>query len=177
MDNQNIITSVLAPVLVGMRGSGKSAIGAIIADKLHCSWFDSDLVIETRIHMPFVDYFRLHGEAAFRQIEHDVISELLGRTNSVISTGGGAVLNPRLRAQMKTRHVVWLTCPITILADRIRHSNRPSLTGAPIDRELEQLYAQREPLYREVATYQIDTSINTPEQLADQIIESLELIP
>jgi shikimate kinase len=159
------------PVLIGMRGAGKSTIGPIAARTLGMAHADSDALVEQRMGQDTASIFRTLGEARFRAAERDVMLELLGKAGTVVSAGGGSILDPDVRALMKRRMTVWLTAPVPVLAARIKGSQRPSLTGAPATDELEGVLKARERLYLEAAAATIDTSLCGPEEAAGKIAE------
>ena len=163
--------------LVGLPGSGKSTIGRQLARRLKLSFLDSDHAIEGRVGCSVRDYFEREGEASFRDIEESVIDEMTKLTSRVLSTGGGSVLRPVNRQLLHDRsHVVYLRSSPEELFRRLRHDvNRPLLQVAdPLDR-LRDLYAQRDPLYRETAHFVIETNRPSVSTLVNMIIMQLEL--
>lgn len=161
--------------LIGYRASGKSSVAPRLAKKLGWSWVDCDDVIEQRAGASIKDIFAHEGEAGFRKRESEVLAELLQQPNTVVASGGGAVLSEANRKLMKAAGpVVWLHAPVDVLirrlgGDRSSTQRRPSLTGRPIADEVAEVLAVREPLYRECATLIIDASIERPPQMAEQI--------
>ena len=160
-------------VLIGYRGSGKSAVGAAMATGLGLAFVDADVEIESRAGRAIEEIFAREGEAGFRSLEREVILDLSGRDGLVIAAGGGAVLDPRTRAQWSEpgTHVIWLTAAPAELAARISEDpatskQRPSLTGEGVLAEISSVLKQREPLYRGCQTLTIDTSGRTIEQVA-----------
>ena len=162
--------------LVGLPGSGKSTIGRQLAKRLNLSFTDSDLVLEQRLGCSIREYFERNGEPAFRVIEQEVIDELTLRSDCVISTGGGAVLNQNNRDNLKTRcRTIYLNCAPEEIVRRLRHDqNRPLLQVADPFQKLQELYAERDPLYREVAHFVIQTGKPSVSTMVNLILAQLE---
>ena len=163
--------------LVGLPGSGKSTIGRQLARRLKLPFVDSDHVVEERLGCSIRNYFESEGEASFRDVEESVIDEVTQATGRVLSTGGGSVLRAVNRQRLNDRsHVVYLRSSPEELFRRLRHDvNRPLLQVAdPLDR-LRDLYAQRDPLYRETAHFVIETGRPSVSTLVNIIMMQLEL--
>ena len=161
--------------LVGMMGAGKTTVGRLLARKLKLRFLDSDEEIERRCGVKVPLIFEIEGEAGFRARESQVLMELTRLEDVVLATGGGAVLaeeNRRLLAAEGT--VVYLRARPEDLYERVRHDrNRPLLaTGDPLAR-LRELYAERDPLYRQVADIVVDTGRQTVQALARGLIDQL----
>jgi shikimate kinase len=161
--------------LVGLMGAGKTSVGKMLSKRLSKAFYDSDQEIErvTGVKIPVI--FEIEGERGFRARESKMLSELVCRDNIVLATGGGAVLseqNRRLLASHGT--VIYLRATANDLWRRTRHDkNRPLLqTGDPLER-LQELLAQRDPLYREVADIVIDTGSQSLSNLASRIEQQL----
>ena len=163
--------------LVGLPGSGKSTVGRQLARRLKLPFLDSDHVIEERLGCSIRDYFEREGEASFRDVEESVIDELTGLAGRVLSTGGGSVLRPANRQHLHDRgHVVYLRSSPEELFRRLRHDvNRPLLQVADPLGRLRDLYAQRDPLYRETAHFVIETGRPSVSTLVNMIAMQLEL--
>ena len=162
--------------LIGYRASGKSTIGRLVAARLAWPFIDADQVIEARIGEPIAHYFRSAGEAAFRQIEVEVLNEILHRDGPMIlATGGGAVLRAENRTVMAARGgmVVYLDVPVEVVQERLRHSTggRPSLTGQHPADEAPRLMAERDPLYRSVAKAVIPAGSGAVAEVAQRVSE------
>lgn len=157
-------------VLIGMRGAGKSSVGALAASRLGLVFLDSDRLIEEHAGLRVEEIFAKHGEPFFRTLERQVLLEILPRPGSLIATGGGCVMNAALRAAIRAHSLVlWLAAPAAVLAARIKGSPRPSLTGADLGTELPALLRAREPLYRACADKIIETDGKSLEEVADVI--------
>ena len=163
--------------LIGLPGSGKSTVGRHLARRLHLPFVDSDTEIEQRIGEPVRSYFEREGEASFRELEHEVIDQLTRWHDGVLATGGGAVLWNDNRKALHTRStVVYLRSVPEELFRRMRHdTQRPLLqVRDPLGR-LRELYAQRDPLYRETAHFTIETGRPSVASLVNMILMQLEL--
>lgn len=166
-----------ALALVGMPGCGKSTVGRHLARHLGLRLVDADHEIEQRIGMPIRSYFEAHGEAAFRDVEQQVVGELCAETGIVLATGGGAVLREgNRRALRKHCHVFYLRSTPEELFRRLRHdTHRPLLQVADPLRRLRELYRERDPLYRQVAHYVIETGRPSVPSLVNMVLMQLEL--
>ena len=163
--------------LVGLPGSGKSTVGRQLARRLQQPFHDCDSVIEQRLGCTIREFFEREGEARFRDIESQVLAELLAQHGGVLSTGGGAVLRPvnreRLRAQAR---VFYLRSTPEELMRRLRHdTQRPLLQVADPLVRLRELHALRDPLYRETAHVILDTGRPSVATLVNMICMQLEL--
>lgn len=141
-------------VLVGLMGSGKTTISRVLGERLGRPVLDTDQLVEARTGRTVREIFTTDGEDAFRDIETEVLRDALAAdTPSVIAAAGGVVVreeNRRLLAGSGSR-VVWLCADTTTLLERVRGgAHRPLLDGDPAG-TLQRMYAEREPLYREVA--------------------------
>ncbi len=165
--------------LVGLPGSGKSTVGRQLARRLGLPFFDSDQVIEQRIGCTIREFFEREGEERFRDIEESVLDELSQGGSGVLSTGGGAVLRPHNREHLRERaRVVYLRSTPDEVFRRLRHDrNRPLLqVNDPLQR-LRDLFAARDPLYRETAHFVLETGRPSVATLVNMIVMQLELAP
>lgn len=137
-------------VLVGMPGSGKSAIGRALAERLSVPVFDCDAEIEAAANATIAEIFERDGEAFFRDREAEVLRRLLAQGPAIVSTGGGAWLQERNRAAIAEAGVsVWLDADLDLLWERVRHKDTRPLLRVPDPRaRLAELYAERVPIYR-----------------------------
>lgn len=163
--------------LVGLPGSGKSTVGRQLARRLGLPFIDSDQVIEQRIGSSIRAYFDREGEAAFRDLEAQVIDEVTSDPQAVVATGGGAVLRPENRACLHDRgRVVYLRSTPEDLFRRLRNDrHRPLLQVADPLVRLKDLYTQRHPLYAETSHFAIDTGRPSVATLVNMILMQLEL--
>jgi shikimate kinase len=145
--------------LVGMMGAGKTTVGRQLARRLGKTFCDADREIEARTGVRVAVIFDIEGEAGFRKREAEVIEQLTALNDIVLATGGGAVLDPRNRENLRTRgFVIYLHALPPILWQRTRaDKSRPLLQGGDPRERLDALYAVRDPLYREVADLVIET--------------------
>ncbi len=162
-------------VLVGMMGSGKSHVGAIIAKALGLAHRDSDHLIERVEGRKIADIFTANGEAYFRAAERDMIKCLLAEGVSVISTGGGCLTVPETALAIREGGIsVWLRAPVEVLYDRVKHAtHRPLIHGENPRERLAALLVEREPLYRG-ADIVVDDPLEGPEVLALSTLRLLE---
>jgi shikimate kinase len=167
--------------LIGYRGSGKSTVGRILADRLHRTFLDCDLELEARSGRSISGIFAERGEGAFRDLEERTLDELLAASpEAIVATGGGAVLRERNRLLLRNfGFVVWLTAEEDELARRIEShrrqspaAERPPLTPAGTLGEIVQVLAARTPLYRDLADLIVDTAGRKPEEVAAIIMAS-----
>lgn len=165
--------------LVGMMGAGKTSVGRMLARDLGKQFHDSDHYIEARTGVKIPVIFELEGEAGFRAREANAIEELTSLHGIVLATGGGAVLSETNRQVLHARGVVvYLRASASELWHRTRHDrNRPLLqTGDPFAR-LTELYAQRDPLYREAAHLVIDSGTQSLRTLVQKLRARLAELP
>jgi 3-dehydroquinate synthase len=156
-------------------GSGKTTVGRALAKKLNKRFVDSDHEIEARTGVAISVIFEIEGEASFRQREADVIRDLCKQRDIVLATGGGAVLNAQSRSLLHDNGtVVYLKASISNILHRTRHDKkRPLLRTADPRKKLEELEAQRDPLYREIAHIIIETGQPQLQTLVQTIVEKL----
>ncbi len=157
--------------LVGLMGAGKTSVGKLLARRLGKIFCDCDHEIERATGVKVAVIFEIEGEAGFRAREEKVLAELAGRRDIVLATGGGAVLSAENRKRLSENGVVvYLRAAAADLWARTRHDkNRPLLnTADPLSR-LQQLYDERDPLYREVADIVVDTGDQSLGSLAHKV--------
>ena len=163
--------------LVGLPGGGKSTVGRQLSRRLGCDFVDTDTVIEKRIGSSIKAFFESSGEAAFRDLETQVLREVCADHRGVLATGGGAVLRSENRQLLKEHcTVVYLRSSPEELHRRLRHdTHRPLLQVADPLARLRELYAQRDPLYRDAAQFVIETGRPSVNMLVNMILMQLEL--
>lgn len=162
-------------VLVGMMGSGKSAVGAALARILNVPFLDSDTEIVRAANMSIPEVFERDGEQFFRDKETQVITRLLENERAILSTGGGAFLAERNRQVIAEKGVaVWLRADLELLWSRVRHkSNRPLLRTSDPHATLRELCIAREPTYA-LADLVVDARPEySIEEMAQQVIKML----
>ncbi len=157
--------------LVGMPGSGKSTVGPLLAERLDVPFVELDAAIERADGRSVREIFEQDGEARFRELEAAALTEAAARDPSVVSCGGGVVLEPANRVTLRATGVaVFLSVPLEVLERRVAPAaDRPLIrhTG-----DLERLLDEREALYREFAAHVVDAS-GPPEQVAEAIQREL----
>ena len=163
-------------ILVGMMGAGKTTVGRLLARRLKRAYYDSDEEVERRCGVRIPVIFDIEGEAGFRARESQVIGELCALEGIVLATGGGAVLaEPNRRCMAARGTVVYLHARPAHLWQRVRHDrNRPLLATPDPQKKLEDLYAARDPLYREIADIVMDTGRQSVQTLARDLLARLE---
>lgn len=164
--------------LIGMPGSGKTTVGRQLARRLGLDFVDSDRVIEERLGCSIRAFFEREGEDAFRALEEATLDELTASgASAVLSTGGGAVLRPATRERLRRRsQVVYLHALADDIYRRLRHdTTRPLLQTEDPLQQLRNLYAQRDPLYREAAHFVIETGRPSVATLVNMVVMQLEL--
>ena len=161
--------------LVGPMGSGKTAVGRRLAERLGLPFADSDAEIEARTGVDITYIFEREGEAGFRIRERDVIDELTARDGIVLATGGGAILLAENREHMSTRGtVVFLDATIEQQIQRTRRGrNRPLLATDDPRVKLEGLMLVRDPLYRSIAAITVRTDGRHLTAVAEEIARAL----
>ena len=157
----------MAKVLLGFMGAGKSTI----ARGLDPDFVDMDALLEDRLGMPIARFFEEKGEAAFRQLEEEVLADLL-KTDKVISTGGGIVISPRNRALLKQNpDNIYLKADFETLYQRISadKDNQRPLFLKNSKEELLAIFNERQAWYQEVASKVIDVSKLSPEEIIEEL--------
>lgn len=162
---------------MGLPGSGKSTIGRQLARRLDIKFVDSDQVIEQRIGCSIREFFEREGESAFRDLEESVIGELTLNGACVLSTGGGAILRPANRQNLRQRtQTVYLHSTPEEVFRRLRNDqNRPLLQVSDPLVRLKELYEARDPMYRETAHFVVETGRPSVSTLVNMILMQLEL--
>ena len=162
--------------LIGPMGSGKSAVGRMLARLCGRAFVDSDVEIERRTGVDINFIFEKEGEAGFRAREREVIDDLTRRPGIVLATGGGAVLLPENRAALALRGVaVYLEASVEQQVERTRRGrHRPLLLAADPAVRLAELMQVREPLYRGTAQVVVPTDRRKVQAVAEEIAAELE---
>ena len=160
-------------VLCGMMGAGKSTIGVKVAELTGRRWYDTDGVISDR-HGKISDIFEYYGEPHFRKLETEIVKELAGQDNLVISTGGGLVLKSENNAELqKNGKIIFLRASLKTLNKRlVMDGTRPLLQASTesISDRLARLLKERTPIYEHVADYIVDVDEKTPLEIAKEIV-------
>lgn len=160
-------------VLIGYRGTGKSAVGRLLAEHLQMTCISMDTRIVEKAGMSIPDIVAKYDWPTFRNMESDVARELAQRDNLIIDTGGGVIERPEnIVALRENALIVWLKASTETIVARIeKGTERPSLTGKSFTDEVAEVLERRTPKYQSAAHCAIDTEQLTSKQVADRIIE------
>lgn len=167
--------------LIGYRATGKSTVAQALAERLGRPWVDADVEIERRAGQTIAQLFHRHGEPTFRDWETAVVKDLAAQTGVVAALGGGAVLREENRCALAGRGVVvWLQASVPtiqrrLLADPKTTANRPSLTARGLAEEVEQVLAERTPIYAGCADCSVAVDDKSPAAIAAEIAALLDL--
>lgn len=177
MDNRKSLTRKNL-ILIGMMGAGKSTVGHLLDEKLQdFQYLDIDKEIEKLAQKHIPEIFEQHGEARFRQLEHEMIEKYSNYHNQVISTGGGVVENIENIELLKKNGVIfYLSASAKELYERVKKtSHRPLLQKENPERILKELVKKREPFYK-MADFEINTEKKDLVQIVDEILEKYEQV-
>lgn len=158
-------------VLVGFMGSGKTAVGRALAHKIGLPFVDTDAIIEERVGAPIADVFASGGESAFREIERDVVAEVLSGPDAVVALGGGALGDPTTSAALEWATVVHLEVAYPEAMKRIGADPGRPMLGIS---DPKALFAERLPVYRRVADLSVATDGRSQEEIAEDIAGRVE---
>lgn len=161
----------MARVLIGFMGAGKTTVGRLLTDQL----YDMDAILEDRIGMPIKDFFEQKGEPAFRQLETDLLKELLALGDVWISPGGGVILNPVNRDLLTGHDIVFLEADFETVYDRIHQdkaSQRPLFLNNSKE-DFKAIFDSRQAIYKEVASLTVPVADKGPTEIARIIKTSL----
>jgi shikimate kinase len=163
-------------VLIGMRGSGKTTVGRILARRLGRKLIEMDELISQRAGLSIAEIVEKYGWTKFGDIEEEIADEVAKLDNIVNATGGGVVTREKNIEDLKKNGVlVWLTASVDSLLERIgQDSGRPLLVdGRTRHEDMEITLAERKPMYHKAADLVINTEDKTPEELAEVVINLL----
>jgi shikimate kinase len=165
-------------VIVGPPGAGKTTVGRVLARRLGVGFTDVDVLLVERAGKAIADIFLQDGEDVFRAMEREVVAEALSETDGVLALGGGSVLAAETRERLRGHRVVYLTVG---LADGLRRTGmstaRPLLAGVNPRATFKALLDARAPLYREVATVEIETDRRSANQVARAVLVAVGALP
>jgi shikimate kinase len=162
-------------VLIGYRACGKSTVGKMLAEKLKIPFLDTDLLVEEELGMPIKDIVASHGWDFFRTREKEVVQKLTQKSECVIATGGGVVLDGRnVDLLKKMGVVVWLAAPLADIIERLKDDAqtddlRPQFTNGNLVEETTMVLKQRIAFYQKAADYVLDTAGKSALQVMEEI--------
>ncbi len=161
-------------VLVGLMGAGKTTIGRRLAQSLSLPFVDADQEIVEAAGCSIADIFEIYGEEVFRDLEQRVMLRLLEAEPSVIATGGGAYINPVIRAGIRKKgRAIWLKADLDVLLERVgRRDTRPLLKSGDRKAIMARLMEERYPVYEE-AELVIDSNTGSHEGVVEAIVDAL----
>lgn len=164
--------------LIGFMGTGKTAVGKLLAEKTGKEFLELDALIEQRAGMTIAEIFRREGEISFREKEIAAVKDVTGRGNTVVACGGGVVLNTINTDRLRTVcHIVCLTASAAVIARRCAgDSARPLLAGENRLATIKRLLAYRRPFYERAADITVATSRLSPAGVVQSILRKLEEI-
>ena len=163
-------------VLVGMMGSGKSTIGSLISKKLNLKFIDIDNVLENEAKMKISEIFEKKNESFFRSLEEKITLKTLKNHNSIISLGGGAFFNEKIRKEITSNHIsFWLNCSSKTLLKRLKKNKRRPIANKLNDKELIKLINKRNKIY-EKAKFEINCNNLTKNNIVQNILKLYETI-
>ena len=174
MANPQPLRSPKTVVFVGLMGVGKTCIGRRLAQRLDIPFVDADKEIEEAAGCSIPDIFERHGEKYFREGERRVILRLLDNPVHVLSTGGGAFMDPQTRAAIRERAIsLWLRADLDLMLRRVsRRNDRPLLQVADPRAKLQELIDQRYPVYAD-ADITVDSMDGPPDATLERVMGAL----
>ena len=162
-------------VFLGMMGSGKSSIGAMVSKKLNIPFIDIDNLIEEHTGMTVSEIFEVNGEDYFRDLEEKITIKSLKHKKVVVSLGGGGFINDKIRKDILTNHFsFWLSWDESILIKRIKNSKKRPLAFQATDQDIKQLIKKRTRIYSK-AQFKINCDKLTKIEIVNKIIKIYEL--
>ena len=166
-------------VLTGFRATGKTSVGRLLAARLGFGFVDADQILTERLGCTIAECVAQHGWERFRQAERQLLAEVPAMSRTVLATGGGAIEHQgewqSLREQCL---VVWLDADIATIRRRLGNdpltaTQRPSLTGAAVEDELDQVLRRRRPLYTQGSDLRVEAAGGSPEDLVERIVHEI----
>ncbi|MFI8102794.1 shikimate kinase [Streptomyces sp. NPDC086023] len=156
-------------------GVGKSTVGALLARRLGAVYRDTDQDVAAETGLTVAELFAREGEAGFREREHRAVARAVAEPGAVLSLGGGAVLHSGTRALLTGLPVAFLDVSAEVALRRVGDGRTRPLLAADPDRRWRELRDRRRPLYSAVARVVVPTDDRTPEEVADAVLDALEL--
>ncbi|MET9516312.1 shikimate kinase [Streptomyces sp. NPDC002994] len=169
-----------AAVLIGVPGSGKTTVGALLARHLGVAFRDTDHDIAAACDMPVPDFVRHHGEARFRQLEREAVRAALAEHDGVLALGGGAVLDEATQRRLAGHRVVHLQVALHTALARIGSAEgRPLLAGYAgyagyTESRLREVFRVRGPVYRRLARLHVDADTDSADDTAQRLVQALK---
>jgi|TARA_Y100000389_G_scaffold94952_1_gene91628 shikimate kinase len=161
-------------VFLGMMGSGKTSIGSIVSKKLNVDFIDVDQEIEKKLGMKISKIFEIKGEEYFREIEEITTLKILKKDKSIISLGGGAFLNNKIKKEVLENHIsFWLNWDIKTLVNRIKDSHKRPLAFNSSKNEIIEIIKKRSIVYSK-ARYKINCENLTKNEISKNILKIYE---
>jgi shikimate kinase len=161
--------------LIGPMGVGKSTIGRQLAKLLSKEFMDTDYEIEKRTGVDIPTIFDIEGEEGFRKREAAVVEEMTSGSNLVLATGGGVILREDNRRALRRGFVVYLSASLDTLIERTRRDkSRPLLQNTDRQKKIEELMAERDPIYRQESDIIVETDGRSAKAVAKEIVDQLK---
>ena len=163
-------------VLLGMMGVGKSKVGSYVAKKLKINFFDIDEIIEKKNGMKISEIFKIKGENYFRKEEELITIKYLDKKRSLISLGGGAFINDKIRKKILSNCVsVWLNVNLQTLFKRLKSVNKRPLINKYSQNTIEKIFAERKEIYA-LADHEINCDNLNLSHVSNKVIRLYEKI-
>ena len=163
-------------VLIGYRGTGKSTVAGLLANRLGRKVVSTDAEVMARAQLSIPEIVKQFGWDHFRELETEVCRNIINQDGLIIDTGGGVILRDENVSTIKTNGVIfWLTAQVPTIATRIGgDTQRPSLSGTKsFVEEIEEILRDRQPKYKAAANHKVPTDHYSPEQIVDLILARL----
>tara|TARA_B100001113_G_C20856113_1_gene511846 strand:- start:201 stop:713 length:513 start_codon:yes stop_codon:yes gene_type:complete len=161
-------------VFLGMMGSGKSSIGYLVSKKLNLDLQDIDHIIENKLKMKISEVFKIKGERFFREFEEKITLKSLKRNNTIISLGGGAFMNVKIREEVLNNNLsFWLKWTSKTLINRIQNSIKRPVSFKATNNELLNLIKKRSNFYKK-ANYKINCENLSKNEIVNKVINIYE---
>ena len=161
-------------VFLGMMGSGKSSIGAMVSKKLNIPFIDIDNLIEEHAGMTISEIFEENGEDYFRNLEEKITIKSLKQKSAVVSLGGGGFINDKIRNDVLTNHFsFWLNWDDLVLIKRIKGSKKRPLASKSTEQEIKAIINKRKKIYSK-ANFKIDCNKLTKSEIVKTLIKIYE---
>jgi shikimate kinase len=162
-------------VFLGMMGSGKSSIGAMVSKKLNIPFIDIDNLIEEHTGMTVTEIFEANGENYFRNLEEKITIKSLKHKNVVVALGGGGFINDKIRKNVLTNHFsFWLNWDDLVLIKRIKGSKKRPLASTSTEQEIKAIINKRKKIYSK-ADFKINCNKLKKNEIVKVIIKTYEL--